>query len=220
VVLQELSEVRYRYWQSVLDAWIHQVLFAAYSDPLHTTSLGDSSSSMHITSIHQDYSAFDYFVQQYERIILNYLWRMVGDEQTAFDLTQDTFLRAWQNFAKIRTYDRPKSWLFRVATNLAINHRKRRSSMEITIEDFANDEHGPASSDHGRSVAEVEQVRQILQSLSPKRRAVLILREVYGLNNEEIAQTLEMTFDAVKASLYRAREQFKELYLQSEGLSE
>src|SRR5215472_11574409 len=60
------------------------------------------------------------FIRDHERPILNYLWRMTGDEQSAYDLTQEVFLRAWQHFATVRRYDQPRAWLFRMATNLSL----------------------------------------------------------------------------------------------------
>src|SRR5579872_4871505 len=66
---------------------------------------------------------FENFFHDFEQPIFGYLWRMIGDEQTASDLLQETFVRAWQHFSQISGYDRPGAWLFRVATNLALNYR-------------------------------------------------------------------------------------------------
>jgi RNA polymerase sigma-70 factor (ECF subfamily) len=154
---------------------------------------------------------FEGFVRKHERQILNYLWRMLADEETAYDLCQEVFVRAWQHFATIRDYAQPQSWLLRVATNLALNHRQRQKPLRL---DESND---PGRSDSTAQVAEGDLVRTLLAQLAPKRRAALILREVYGFACAEIAPLLDMTPDAVKMSLSRAREQFRALYLREEG---
>ncbi|MBA3827211.1 MAG: hypothetical protein H0X24_25370 [Ktedonobacterales bacterium] len=59
--------------------------------------------------------AFETFFLRYDRQIASYLWRMLGDEHSASELAQETFLRAWQHFDEIRAYERPLAWLFRVA---------------------------------------------------------------------------------------------------------
>ena len=70
--------------------------------------------------------SFEAFFQARHRAIFAYLWRMTGEEEAANDLCQETFLRAWRQFERIRLYDRPEAWLLRVATNLALNHLRRR----------------------------------------------------------------------------------------------
>ena len=159
-----------------------------------------------------DLEAFEAFVHQYERSILNYLWRMTGDEQSARDLTQETFLRAWKQFAHIRHYDNPRAWLFRVATNLALTLQSRRMS-PVGAATPLEETFGPATSDPARRVVESELVRRALQELSPKRRAALVLREVYGWAAVDIGQFLHISAEAVKMTLHRAREQFRTIYL-------
>src|SRR5258708_17970371 len=132
------------------------------------------------------------FIRAHERPILNYLWRMTGDEDTAHDLAQEGFLRAWQRFETIRTYDQPRSWLFRVATNLAPTHLKRRSLLGGPPE-MLDEERGPATSDPAWRLAERDLVRQVLLQLSPKRRAALGLREGYGLSAAEAGRALGLS---------------------------
>jgi RNA polymerase sigma-70 factor (ECF subfamily) len=162
---------------------------------------------------------FESFVRRFERQILNYLWRMTGDEQAAYDLTQEVFVRAWQHFATISQYNQPCAWLFRVATNLAVTHntsRNRRAGPLSEISRIAGDD-APGVSDSARRFAESELVRQVLLQLSPKRRGALVLREVYGLSTAEVGEALGMSETAVRMAISRAREQFRALYLAEEG---
>jgi RNA polymerase sigma-70 factor (ECF subfamily) len=152
------------------------------------------------------------FIREHERTILNYLWRMTGDEETASDLTQEVFLRAWQRFETIRGYERPASWLFRVATNLALTYLKRRSLPGASPTTLDEDD-GPATSDPAWHYAESDLIRTILLQLSPQRRAALVLREVYGLRAAEVGQVLGISDTALRMTLHRARSQFRELYL-------
>ena len=68
------------------------------------------------------------FFREHEPGIYGYLWRITGDRQLASDLSQETFLRAWHSFAKVRGYENQATWLLHVATNLALNSRRRRTT--------------------------------------------------------------------------------------------
>jgi RNA polymerase sigma-70 factor (ECF subfamily) len=175
---------------------------------------GTGTTSTEVPSTEID--GFEPFVRHYERQVLTYLWRMVGNDEAAFDLCQEVFVRAWQHFATVRGYERPLGWLLRVATNLALNYRQRRSApvgAALTL-DETND---PGHSDPAGRIAEHDLVRGLLAQLAPRRRAALLLREVYGFSCQEIAATLGMTPDAVKMALSRARAQFRTLYRREEG---
>lgn len=190
-------------------ARLHIMLSGSYRHLVYDAHQAGAPQQMGATSV--DSSAFETFVHAHERQIVNYLWRMTGEEQVALDLAQETFLRAWEHFTQIHTYNNPRAWLFRVATNLALTYRTRRASPIGAATPFDED-FGPATSDPARRVVESEMVRQTLQALSPKRRATLVLREVYGMSAGDISQILNMTTNAVKTTLCRAREQFREIY--------
>jgi RNA polymerase sigma-70 factor (ECF subfamily) len=159
--------------------------------------------------------AFDSLFQQNEPRIFGYLWRMTGDRQLASDLSQETFLRAWQHFEKLSVYENPLGWLFRVATNLALDARRGRQR-HGWLTNPLDDDSETAGADPTGSVLDREVILHILQGLSPKARAALVLREVYGLSLGEVATTLGMTLAATKKMLSRSREQFRLAYL-SEG---
>ena len=159
---------------------------------------------------------FEALVRGRERDVFGYLWRLTGDEQTAYDLCQETFLRAWQHFARIRGYERPEGWIFRVATNLALNHLQRRTLPAHPVAALNEDE-TPASADLAREVAERDLVHRTLLRLQPRHRAAMVLREVYGMTSEEIARALDLTHAAAKMTLSRAREEFRRSYAKEEG---
>jgi RNA polymerase sigma-70 factor (ECF subfamily) len=156
--------------------------------------------------------AFDRLFERHERQIFGYLWRMTGDQGLASDLCQETFLRAWQHGEQLATYRDPLGWLFRVATNLALNAQRGRQRLLRLVVPLEGDD-GPTSADPAGRIVDAELVHRILQELSPRARAALVLREVYDLSLEEVAQTLGMSPAATKKMLSRAREQFRARYL-------
>ena len=196
--------------------WLALGLGEADQTETGARSAGPSSRASAVRSSGPPADDCEQFIRTHERAILNYLWRMTGDEQTAYDLTQEVFLRAWQHFPTIRAYDQPRGWLFRVATNLALSHLRRRSLLSGGFLSL-DDEQSPAASDPAWRLVERDAVRQVLLCLSPNRRAALILREVYGLSGAEVGRVLGMNETTVRTTLHRAREQFRSLYLRANG---
>jgi RNA polymerase sigma-70 factor, ECF subfamily len=169
---------------------------------------------------------FEAFFRHHQQDIFGYLWRLTGEEQTAYDLSQETFIRAWQHFTDLRRYDHPAGWLFRVATNLALKHlRHRRIVTRLVTTPLHDDDDlaergGRTPADHADYAEQVVQddlVRVVLLALAPRPRALLVLHDVYGLSTDEVARTLNMSRAAVKMMLCRAREQFRIRYRRQEA---
>jgi RNA polymerase sigma-70 factor (ECF subfamily) len=158
--------------------------------------------------------AFEAFFRTHERAIFGYLCRMTGDEQASYDLSQETFVRAWQQFERVRGYEQPRAWLFRVATNLARNHRRHRSIRDAATVRLVSS--GEAAGDMSSAVAESDAVRAALDTLPVKQRAALVLRVVYGLSLGELAQALGASEAATKMTLSRARGRFRAHYTEEE----
>lgn len=157
---------------------------------------------------------FESFYHAHERAIFIYLWRVCGDEQTANDLTQEVFFRAWRQFDKLRGYERPEAWLFRVATNLALNERRHQRVAGPAVSLLG---HERASSDHANQFAVRSALSSALEGLSAQQRAAFILRELYGHSLTEVASILGVSLAAAKMSLSRARERLRTLYLKEDA---
>ncbi|HEU5349456.1 MAG TPA: sigma-70 family RNA polymerase sigma factor [Ktedonobacterales bacterium] len=161
------------------------------------------------------YETFEDLLAGRETDIFGYLWRLTGDEQTAYDLCQETFLRAWQQFGKIRHYEQPGAWLFRVATNLALNAIERRSHASERVVPLREDHH-PSVEDASGRIARFDQIHQTLLRLSARERIALVLREVEGFSSGEIAQALDISANSVRMLLSRARAHFRQHYERQE----
>jgi RNA polymerase sigma-70 factor (ECF subfamily) len=168
-----------------------------------------------------DFAAFEALMRGRERDVFAYLWRLTGDEQTAYDLCQETFLRAWQRFATVRRYEQPGAWLFRVATNLALNALKQRKELTYLGVDQLGDGATAAALDLVEDPARRYEVRDLIHRtllrLQPRHRSALVLREVYGLSSLEVAAALGTTNAAAKMALSRAREEFRRRLAYEEG---
>jgi RNA polymerase sigma factor (sigma-70 family) len=169
---------------------------------------------------------FEAFFRLHQQVIFGYLWRLTGEEQAAYDLSQETFIRAWQHYADLRHYEHPSGWLFRVATNLALKHLRHRRVVNRLVTITLDDDEGlsmPANwspadpADYAEQVVQDDLVRMVLLALAPRQRALLVLHDVYGLSTGEVAETLNMTHAAVRMMLCRAREQFRTRYQRQEA---
>jgi len=161
---------------------------------------------------HGAYETFEDFIAGRESDVFGYLWRLTGDEQTAYDLCQETFLRAWQQFEKIRHYEQPGAWLFRVATNLALNAIERRATASGHVIPLREDILQPATDDPAGRIASKELIHQTLLRLPARERAALVLREVEGFSMDEIARALDVSASSVRMLLSRARAHFRQRY--------
>lgn len=214
LLLSRIPVVRQRKRSIPITAWLWRAdspwhLIAQKPQDVQTTPRDAPRTPTLTSAVNAD---CERFIREHERVILNYLWRMTGDEDTAYDLAQEVFLRAWQRFEVICSYEQPVSWLFRVATNLALTHLKRLT-LPGGSPGILDEENGPPISDPAGHFVESDQVRRILLQLSPQRRAALVLREVYGLSAAEVGHILGISDAAVRMALHRARQQFRDLYL-------
>ncbi len=157
-----------------------------------------------------DKTAFDTLFQHYNARICTYLAHMVGDEEEGRDLAQETFLKAWQCLASLHNEVCFDAWLYRIATNIAIDHLRRRKfrwSRWITDENEDMSTAGPEE-----RVAEVELIQQALAKVSLKYRTCLLLQLVANFSQREIATALKISEKSVSIYVSRGSEQFRLAY--------
>jgi RNA polymerase sigma-70 factor (ECF subfamily) len=197
--------------------WHGALSGATSASPFDGATPGDSepSTAGKAQKLEAREAAFEQFFHAHEATILGYLWRITGDEQASHDIAQETFLRAWQRFEQISRYDQPRAWLFRVATNLASNHRRHRSIHDATLAHISPTQ-APAP-DPATGVAESAAVRAALLAMPIRQRSALVLRVVYGLSILEIAEALGATKAATAMTLSRARDGFRAHYAQEDA---
>ncbi len=153
-----------------------------------------------------DPAAFERLYEQYHAPILNYLHRMVGDRALAEDLAQDSFEKAYRGLGNTRPDLAFKAWLYRIATNTAISHGRRKRIIQWLPFSPTFD---PASSEEVEgTVTRRHDVQKTLSKLPPHYAAVLLLRHYQGLSLAETAAALDITEAACKLRLFRARKAF------------
>ena len=200
-----------RVWtQPMLTRWLSALTGASPLD--ETPSSGSERRTAPAQQQHAEAreATFEQFFHAHEDTILGYLWRITGDEQASHDIAQETFLRAWQRFEQVSRYEQPRAWLFRVATNLASNHRRHRSIHDATVTHISPTL--PATLDPAAGIAESAVVRAALLAMPVRQRSALVLRVVYGLSIPEIAEAIGASKAAAAMTLSRAREAFRAHY--------
>jgi RNA polymerase sigma-70 factor (ECF subfamily) len=158
-----------------------------------------------------DVEAFNLLVSRWEKRVYNYLLRITANREDALDLTQDVFLKAYQNLRKLDDIGRFAPWLYRIAHNEAYSmFRKRRPEADV-------DEIEPEATEMGISVGgnpvfpmELNlAVESALGRLSPDQREAVVLKIYQGFKFEEMAEILACPVSTVKSRLYTALELLK-----------
>ena len=166
-----------------------------------------------------DQEAFAQLVQRYQRRVFNLVYRMLEQYEDATEITQDTFLAAWQGLPSFRGDARFPTWLYRIAYNCSLKQlqlRKRDRALQVALEAEKTLEN---ADDEQRENAELDArdrqllVQEHLSHLPAKYRIVLILRHLQDMTYEEMAEILTMPIGTIKTHLFRARNLLKERLL-------
>lgn len=169
-----------------------------------------------------DMNAFSRLVEKYQDRVLNTCWRISGRLEDAEDLAQETFLKALESIAAFRRQSGFYTWLFRIAVNVSISHRRRKGRMprlslhsgdgtgeseNITAMTALARHDDPAAR---LTTLETQQLIQTgLDSLDDDHRAIIVLRDIEGFDYRQIAEILEVAEGTVKSRLHRARIELK-----------
>ncbi len=156
-----------------------------------------------------DVEAYNLLISRWEKRVYNYLLRIAGDREEALDLSQDVFLKAYQNLRKLDDPARFAPWLFRIAHNEAFSaFRKRRPDREVPPAEFTGDEMSTART----PVFPIElsiAVTTALSKLPEEQREAVILKIYQGFKFEEMAEILSCPVSTVKSRLYAALDVLK-----------
>jgi RNA polymerase sigma-70 factor, ECF subfamily len=155
--------------------------------------------------------AFNLLVSRWEKRVYNYLLRITANREDALDLTQDVFLKAYQNLRKLDDPGRFAPWLYRIAHNEAYSmFRKRRP--ESDVEDLQPEGTETGITVGGSSVFPIElslAVSSALERLSPEQREAVVLKIYQGFKFDEMAEILACPVSTVKSRLYTALDLLK-----------
>jgi RNA polymerase sigma-70 factor (ECF subfamily) len=154
--------------------------------------------------------AFGQLVLKYQDRLFNTVFHVVGHEEDARDIVQEALVQA---FLKLESFGRRSAfytWLYRIAFNVAITHRRRRrpkASLDGRAEGDRLDppDDGPSPIENLEQKERCRQVRQAITRLAEEHRAVLVLREIDGCCYETIAEILDLPLGTVRSRLHRAR---------------
>jgi len=160
-------------------------------------------------------AVFEELFRDYRQPILNYIFRLVGDSAVAEELTQQAFVKAFRALPKLAVDANRRAWLYRVATNTCYDYLRRRRLVQWVP---LLERNGPSYVDKGLDdpASQQDAVQRTLDCLSPSDRAVLILYCVEGYATSEIGQMLGISQGAVKTRLCRARERFRQAYVEED----
>ena len=162
-----------------------------------------------------DVNAFEKLVTEYEKAVYAIAQRMTGNPEDAADMTQETFIKAYNSLSSFRGDSKFSVWLYRIANNVCLDFlrsKSRRPTVSLSAEDDDGEETQLDIADESQSPELLlessltrDAVRRGLDSLPPDYKQILLLREIQGLSYEEIAAALGIESGTVKSRIFRAR---------------
>ena len=158
-----------------------------------------------------DEAAFEEIVTLYKHKIVNFLYQLTGDYERAVELAQETFMRVYFKAHRYRPVAPFSSWLYAIASNLAkTDLKKSRRYYQVPLEDIQYKAiEGIISEENPESSGIEKNVRQALRGLHPRYRIPVILKDIEGFTQEEIAAILQKPVGTIKARISRGRSYLK-----------
>jgi RNA polymerase sigma-70 factor (ECF subfamily) len=173
-----------------------------------------------------DQSAFDFLVQKYRRPLVSFMYRMARNSAAAEDLAQEVFLRVYRSRQTYEASAKFTTWLYRIATNLAVNHARdtRKERPETTVSLDEPDEETGTTMDVADGTMTAEEalvrrermlaIRSKVEALPERQRLAVIMHKYQQMDYKQISEVLKLSESATKSLLFRAyetlREQLKE----------
>ena len=169
-----------------------------------------------------DESAFDFLVQKYRRPMVSFMYRMARNTAAAEDLAQEVFLRVYRSRASYEASAKFTTWLYRIATNLAVNHardtRHERPEVQVSLDE--PDEESGSTIELPDKTLNAEQamvirermraIRSKVEALPEQQRLAVIMHKYQQMDYKQIADVLKKSESATKSLLFRAYETLRE----------
>ncbi len=191
-----------------------------FSDPKAAAALDDAQVMLRVRD--GDDAAFDYLVERYRRAMISFMYRMVHNAAIAEELSQEVFLRVYRSRATYTADAKFTTWLYRIATNLAVNHARdnRNERPEVKASLDQTDEETGLSIDVADDEPNVEQeilrrerlqaIRKHVEALPERQRIAVMMHKYQELDYRQIAEVLHLSESATKSLLFRAYETLRE----------
>src|SRR5215204_286776 len=166
--------------------------------------------------------SFEELVRRYQRPISAYVYRMVGNYESALDLTQEIFIKVYNSLRRYRAEFKFSTWIYKIAHNSAVDHLRRNSTREQSLVLGAEGDQYDLPLESGRLSPEQESERKerrveielVVRSLPANYRELIILRHSQDLSYEEIVEVTGLPLGTVKNRLFRAREMMRQQFVE------
>lgn len=169
-----------------------------------------------------DMAAFDVLLEKYRKPIIHFMYRMVHNEAVAEELAQEVFLRVYRSRETYRAEARFSTWLYRIATNLGVNHardtRHERAAATIYLDETDSEtgmtpevaDQTPGAEARMLQAERLAAIKQHVLALPERQRMAVLMHKYDGMDYKQIAQVLKLSESATKSLLFRAYQTLRE----------
>jgi len=167
--------------------------------------------------------SFEELVRRYQRPIIAYVYRIIGDYDAALDLTQEVFIKVYGSLRRYRAEYKFSTWIYRIAHNAAIDHLRRVAARDVREEVERRERHLSSRAPNPEQERERNErraeIESVVEQLPPAYRELIILRHAHDLSYEEIAEVTGLPLGTVKNRIFRARELMRRMFIER-GITE
>jgi RNA polymerase sigma-70 factor (ECF subfamily) len=166
--------------------------------------------------------SFEELVRRYQRPISAYVYRMVGNYESALDLTQEIFIKVYNSLRRYRSEFKFSTWIYKIAHNSAVDYLRRTATREQSLISGSGSEQFELPIQSSRPTPEQEserkerrvEIESVVRTLPGNYRELIILRHSQDLTYEEIVEVTGLPLGTVKNRLFRAREMMRQQFLE------
>lgn len=165
---------------------------------------------------------FEELVRRYQRPIVSYVYRILNDYDGSLDVTQEVFIKVYKSLERYSSDYKFSTWLYRIAHNAAIDHIRKRSGKEQSLETESSEGTYQLQIESSRPTPEQDrersewrtEIESVVKCLPSAYRELIVLRHAKDLSYGEIAEVTNLPLGTVKNRLFRAREMMREMFVE------